>query len=377
MRHGLDHAAGSQAIASALEPHGGRLFWRAFVYDDGRGLDIVAQPYAQFKPLDGKFPANVSVQIKYGPRDFQPREPIHPLLGALEHTATALELQITQEYLGHDTHAVFLPSLWEEILQSPTPNGTTLAGFLADSPDAAMVGVSNVSDAPNWTGHLLAQANLYGFGRLAWDPQLTAATIAREWISLTFGQDPLVNKNLSEILLRSHEIFVGYTAPFALGQVHGNGPSWDLCHYDPDPARKNGTDLFRADADGIGIDRTLTSGSGVLEQYCPTLQKLFNDPKTCPPGLLLWFHRLPWDHLLPDGRTLAEAIHASYFDSANEVEHFISLWNELEGKIDDASFRHVAEKFRLQRQHAWHWATTMTAYFEKLRAPEPQLAMAV
>ena len=366
-KYGLTHAEGARAISDALLPYGGRLFWRAFVYGLDNNLDIVAQPYAQFKPLDGSFPSNCSVQIKYGPRDFQPREPIHPLLGALEKTATALELQITQEYLGHDTHAVFLPTLWEEILRSPVWLAPTLADFLSSRGDSAIVGVSNVSDAPNWTGHLFAQANLYGFGRLAWNPYLDADTILREWTALTFPGSQKVINTTHNILSRSHATFIGYTAPYCLGQVHGNGPNWDLCHYDPDPAAKNGTDLFYADAQRIGIDRTLSSGRGVLEQYPPPLRELFNDPNTCPEKYLLWFHQLPWHYRLKDGRTLAEAIDFSYWANARRVEDFIREWQALEPHLAPSVFSHVLEKLHAQHSHALHWARHMTDYFTNLR----------
>ncbi len=367
-KFGLSHAEGSRAIAAALAPHGGRLFWRAFVYGMRDDLDLVAQPYAQFKPLDGAFPDNVSVQIKYGPRDFQPREPLHPLLGALEKTATALELQITQEYLGHDTHAVFLPSLWEEILQTPVAAAPTLAAFLARSPEAAIAGVSNVSEAANWTGHLFAQANLYGFGRMAWNPDLRAAQIAREWGALTFDNHPRAMAVATSILLRSHRVFVGYTAPFCLGQVHGNADSWERCHFDPNPAAKNGTDLFRADATGIGLDRSPASGRGVLDQYPPALRALYADPATCPDELLLWFHHLPWDWTIRDGRRLLDALLDSYSRSAAEAAGFAELWATLRTVLAGPRFDDTLAKFTAQRDHARLWADHMTDYLTSCAA---------
>ena len=369
-RYGLTHAEGSRAIAAALEPHGGRLFWRAFVYGMRDDLDLVAQPYAQFKPLDGAFPDNVSVQIKYGPRDFQPREPIHPLLGALEMTATALELQITQEYLGHDTHAVFLPSLWEEILQTPVAAAPTLAEFLARSPEAAIAGVSNVSEAANWTSHLFAQANLYGFGRMAWNPALRASKIAHEWATLTFDNHPKAVAVALSILLESHDVFVGYTAPLCLGQVHGNAKTWDRCHFNPAPAAKNGTALFHADYWGIGFDRSPASGKGVLEQYCPILRELYANPTTCPKELLLWFHRLPWDHLLSDGRILRDVLVDSYWRAAERTKSFIARWESLRGVLDGPRFEHTLEKFHAQSAHARMWAEHMTSYLSRFAFPD-------
>ncbi len=365
VKHGLNHAEGSRVIADALAPHGGRLFWRAFIYKMRGDIDLVAQPYTQFKPLDGAFPPNVSIQIKYGPRDFQPREPIHPLLGCLEKTATTLELQITQEYLGHDVHAVFLPSLWEEILQTSVTLAPTLAEFLASSPDAAFAGVSNVSETPNWTSHLFAQANLYGFGRMAWDPDIRAERIAREWTALTFDNNPRATVVASSILLNSHRLFVGYTVPFCLGQVHGNADSWERCHLDPDPAAKNGSELFCANATGIGIDRPLKAKSGVFAQYPAPLAELYRDPSLCPENVLLWFHHLPWDWKMRDGRTLLQAICDSYSQAALEAETFPALWNTLRHEVIGPRFEQTLRRFFAQSRHARLWARHMTSYIKQ------------
>lgn len=371
-RHNLDHAEGSHVIAESLARHGGRLFWRAFVYDDGEELDLLAQPFRQFLPLDGKFLANTSLQIKYGPRDFQPREPAHPLLGALQNSATTLELQITQEYTGHDTHLVFLASLWEEIFAFPTQAGCSVADFLCSRPDSAIAGISNVVETPNWTSHLFGQANLFAFGRMAWDPTLSAADIAEDWTRRTFGDDSRVVEAVTSMLLSSHDIYCGYTAPFSLGQVFGNGSTWESDHFDPDPVTKNHGDLFCANEGGIGFDRTIGSRRGTLGQYCHAVQTKFGDPDSCPEPYLLWFHHLPWDHQLGDGRTLHEAILDAYAQSAEAVNKLITTWQSIHGLIDSARFEHVLERLHCQRLHARHWAEHMTTFINSISSTKPR-----
>jgi alpha-glucuronidase len=359
--YGLDHAEGSRHLAEALAPHDGRLFWRAFVYGHDKG-DIMAQPYRHFKPLDGHFAHGVTLQVKNGPRDFQVREPIHPLIGAMEHTPTAVELQITQEYLGHDTHICFLPALWEEFLRQPAQNHPSAAEFLISHPEGALIGIANTHDAPNWTGLLFAQANLYGFARLAWNPQTPASTLAQDWATLSFDRHPAVVQEVTDILLQSWPTFEGYTAPFSLGQVYNQSDTWDSDHFDPAPWRNNGKDWFLANEHGIGIDRSPESASAFLGQYPPVLQARYADPRTCPSDNLLFFHHLPWDWPLPDGDSLIQSIYSRYHDSAARLDEWITRWTALAAHTDAHRHAHVLERLRHQRLHARLWARYMTSY---------------
>ena len=357
----LDHSEGALHLADALAPHGGRLFWRAFVYGHDE-TDIMSQPYKQFKPLDGDFAGNVTLQVKNGPRDFQVREPIHPLIGAMEQTPTAVELQITQEYLGHDTHICFLPSQWREVLDQPAQSHATTADFLIDQPDSALVAVANTHDAPNWTGHLFAQANLYGFAQLAWNPKTPVADIATEWTARTFDQQPEVNAAVVPILLSSWPTFEGYTAPNCLGQLYNQADTWDADHFDPAPWRNNGKGWFLADSSGIGIDRSPQSDSGLLDQYPESLRAQYSDPAICPEEYLLFFHHLPWDWELQNGKSLIQHLYDSYHDNAAVIDSWIHVWLELADKIEAHRHAHVLERLHRQRYHARLWARYMTSY---------------
>ncbi len=363
----LDHAEGSRLLANCLAGFGGSLFWRAFVYNtEDTTVDLMAQPYRQFKPLDGRFGPNVLLQVKNGPRDFQVREPLHPLIGALEKTPIALELQTTQEYLGHDTHLVFLPTQWQEALGQPTMTGASAAEFLCRQQNSALVGVSNVNDSPCWTSHLFAQANLYGFGRLAWDPQTDAKTIGDEWARMTFDNSVQGVDTVTRLLGESYHTFEGYIAPYCLGQCYNAAGTWDADHFDPEPWRNNGSRWFHADKHGIGIDRTYTSETGYLGQYPPSLQRLFGDPATCPADYLLWFHHLPWTHRMPSGKTLVQTLYDRYFEAAELVDDWLAQWKRLSGTVDCVRFTHVLERLQRQRYHARLWARYMTSYFYSL-----------
>lgn len=360
MAYGVNHAEGCRHLASALSPFGGRLFWRCFVYGH-EILDITAQPYRQFQPLDGFFPENVTLLIKNGPRDFQVREPLHPLFGAMHKTACALELQVTQEYLGHDTHVVFLPSQWEEILGLPTQDGRSMREWLPAQKNAAIFGIANTNDSPCWTGHLFAQANWLGFGRLAWNPQARAADLAREWATLAFDGQQEVVETASQILLESYHTFEGYTAPFCLGQIYNTAKTWDSDHYDPDPWRNNGTDWFHADAEGVGFPR---AQSEHFSQYPAAFRARVAEPGRCEENYLLWFHRLPWDWQMRDGRSLLENIRHRYQTCSSRVDQWIESWSKLFGKLDCLRFAHVLERLLRQRLHGRLWARYMITYLE-------------
>jgi alpha-glucuronidase len=360
MEFGLDHASGSRHLAHALDRHGGRLFWRCFVYGETE-VDVTAQPYRQFKPLDGRFESNVTLLIKNGPRDFQVREPLHPLFGAMPRTACALELQATQEYLGHDTHAVFLPSQWEEILGLPVQDGRPLRDWLRASRDAAIFAVANTNDSPCWTGHVFGQANWYGFARLAWNPAEKAAALAEQWARLSFDNRPTAVATVQRILLESYRTFEGYTAPFCLGQIYNVAKTWDADHFDPDPWRNNGRNWFFAMPEGVGIPR---AQSPDFHQFPPAFRERVADPRTCDPDYLLWFHRLPWDWRMPDGATLLQALLDRYAESAARVDEWIAQWAEVRQEVDPIRFAHVLERLLRQRLHARLWARYLSTFLQ-------------
>lgn len=365
MDFGLDHAKGAQHLADALAPHGGTLFWRAFVYghDD---TDIMAQPYQKFKPLDGQFAKNVTLQVKNGPRDFQVREPIHPLFGAMESTSMALEVQITQEYLGHDTHLCFLPSQWETYLKTPAHGHVSLADILYNQPESAFVGVANTNDAPNWTGHIFAQANLYGFGRLTWNPHTTAAGIATDWARLTFDDQSETVASVGRILRESWKTVEGYTAPFSLGQLYNQADTWDSDHFDPAPWTNNGKGWFFADKTHVGVDRTHRAESEFIDQLPKSLRATHGNPDTCPEDLLLFFHKLPWTHPMAEGKTLIQAIYDRYHKSAERIDSWIEDWTALANHVDAHRHAHVLERLHRQRYHARLWARYVTSYLRKV-----------
>jgi alpha-glucuronidase len=313
--HGRTQAEGANALARALAPHGGVVYWRCFIYDclqDWRDLktDRPKAAYDTFKALDGHFGPNVILQIKNGPSDFQVREPNSPLLGAMEQTKQALELQITQEYTGQQKDLYNLAVQWEEILAGPVGSGKELRDLLGGKL-AAIAAVANVGDDANWTGHTLAQLNLFAYGRLAWDPALTAEEITGEWVRLTFGTAPALTGPLKDMLLRSRGTYEKYVSPLGLGWMVNVGG-----HYGPSPEgyefMKWGT-YHRADTKAIGVDRTET-GTGFTMQYPPEIAKIYNSVKACPENLLLYFHRLPYDFRLKDGRTLLQYIYDSHFE---------------------------------------------------------------
>jgi alpha-glucuronidase len=375
------HADGANMLARALAPHGGIVMWRAFVYNPPAKAsaqapepahDRAAQAYEQFAPLDGKFDANVIVQVKNGPIDFQPREPVHPLFGAMPATPLAIEFQITKEYLGFATHLAYLGPLFEEALRFDTRAGAkemkvadVLAGAQAGR-TGGIAGVANIGSSRNWTGSDFDQANWYAFGRLAWDPQLASSTIAREWAAQTWSQDARVLDPIVALMMRSREAVVDYMTPLGLhhlmGTGHHHGPApWvdDLARPDWNPAY-----YHRAGRDGVGFDRT-ARGSNAASQYAPEVAARLQNPATTPPALLLWFHHLPWDYRMPTGRTLWGELVAHYDHGVAEAAAMQADWERLRPLIDARRGSDVAQ--RLARQHAearW-WRDACVAYFQK------------
>ena len=370
--YGRTHADGANVLADALAPHGGFVMWRAFVYSADVDPDRVKRAYLEFVPLDGRFRDNVIVQVKNGPLDFQPREPFSPLFGAMPRTPLMAELQITQEYLGHSNHLVYLAPMWKEFLDADTyaaGPGSTVArvidGTLHGHRRTGMAGVANTGRDANWTGHLFGQANWYAYGRLAWNTGLTAEEIADEWIAMTWGHAPAVASTIRSLMLGSREALVDYTMPLGLHHLIGGD------HYAPmpendDPRRADWSAIYyhRADQAGIGFDRT-TRGSNAVGQYRSPLRERWNDPATCPENLLLWFHRLPWDHRLASGGTLWDGLVRHYRRGAEEAAGMVTAWESLRGKVDEPRHLAVLEKLRRQAADAAAWRDKNLRYFQQ------------
>ena len=361
---GRTQADGANVLARALKPHGGKVYWRCFVYNceqDWRDTktDRPKAAYDHFFPLDGAFDDNVVLQIKHGPSDFQVREPNSPLLGAMSKTAQAIEFQITQEYTGQQIDLYALAVQWEEIFASPVSD-TRLMRDLIGNGIGAVVAVANTGGDSNWTGHTLAQANLYAFGRMAWDPSLTAAEVLSDWIGLTFGTDPALREPLLKMMLDSRGVYEKYTAPLGLcWMVNINH------HYGPSPEgyefSKWGT-YHRADAKAVGVDRT-DGGTGYISQYHPHLQALYGSVDTCPEELLLYFHRLPYAHRLQSGQTLLQHIYDAHFEGADDVEGFIAVWESIKPLLPESAYRSVAARLRRQLANAREWRDVINTYF--------------
>jgi alpha-glucuronidase len=349
--------------------------WRAFVYDADRDPDRVKRAYTEFVPLDGKFRENVFVQVKNGPLDFQPREPFHPLFGAMPQTPLMAELQITQEYLGQANHLVYLAPMWKEFLDADTyaPGaGSPVAKVIGEQRRTGIAGVANTGRDVNWSGHDFAQANWYAFGRLAWDPALSAGAIADEWIRMTWGDSPALVSTIRTIMLDSREAFVHYTMPLGLHHLIGGD------HYAPmpentDPRRADwsATYYHHADASGIGFDRT-PRGSGAVDQYRSPLRELWSDPATTPDELLLWFHRLPWDYRIKSGRTLWDELVLTYSRGAEEAKGLETRWTTLRGQVDEERYQAVLAKLRRQSADAAAWRDACVAYFRTSMAKQPR-----
>ena len=332
------HADGANLLADAVKPHGGIVMWRAFVYDATVDPDRVKRAYKEFVPLDGTFRDNVFVQTKNGPLDFMPREPFHPQFGAMPKTPNMAELQITQEYLGWSNHLVYLAPMWKEFLDADTfvnGPGSTIAkitdGTLQKHTRTGIAGVANTGSDRNWSGHHFAPANWYAFGRLAWNPALTAEGIAEEWIRATWTRTPATVRAIKTIMLGSREAFVNYTMPLGFHHLIG-GDHYAVMPENNDPRRLDWTATYyhKADDKGVGFDRT-RAGSGAVDQYAKPIADTWNDPATTPQSLLLWFHHLPWDYKLASGQTLWQGIVAHYQKGAEQAAQMEKDWAALKG----------------------------------------------
>ena len=370
--YGRNHVDGANMMATALKPFGGNVIWRAFVYSEHDDTDRAKQAYDEFLPYDGSFKDNVIVQVKNGPIDFQPREPFHPMFGAYKKTPLAIEFQITQEYLGFSTHLVFLPKLFEEILDIDTyQKGTesTIAkiidGSLYGNKLTTMAGVANIGTDLNWTGHPFAQANWYGFGRLAWDPNLNSGQIADEWIRTTYTNDKAFVEPIKKMMLTSREAVVNYMNPLGLHHIFDTGH-----HYGPGPwvddlGRPDWNPVYyhNADKNGIGFDRT-TSGSNALEQYAPFLEKAYSNTNTIPEEYLLWFHHLPWDYKLKNGEILWDGIALKYQEGVDQVDDMIKTWEAAKPFLNEEQFNEVHMLLQIQLKEAKWWRDACLLYFQ-------------
>lgn len=352
--YGRSHADGANMLAAALGERG-TVIWRAFVYAAENREDRAKQAFTEFQPLDGKFAPNVVVQVKNGPIDFQPREPFHPLFGAMPKTRLSLELQITKEYLGFASHLAFLAPLFEEALDADTGRSGSVARTVS-----VIAGVANTGSDRNWTGSHFDQANWYAFGRLAWDPNLPSAQIAREWAALTFSRDPAFLNAVVPMMLGSRDAVVDYMTPLGLAHVMGTGHHYGPAPWVSDLARPEWNPVYyhRADRDGIGFDRTPT-GSNAVAQYAPDVaQRLLADEE-----LLLWFRRVRWDYRLSNGRTLWEELPHRYDRGVAAVDRMRMTWATLASHVDAQRHRAVADFLKIQRDEAQWWRDASLAYW--------------
>lgn len=371
--YGRDHNDGANMLANALQPHGGLLIWRCFVYDclqdwRDRSIDRAKAAYDHFMKLDGTFEENVILQIKNGPIDFQVREPVTPLFGALNKTNQMLEFQVTQEYTGQQKHICCLLPMWKDVLdfdtKYPLDQATVKAILPEQSPSPKHSGVAavvNVGMDNNWTGHKLAQANLFGYGRLIWNNELSTEEILCEWIDLSFELDDSAKKQLLAILTTSYQTYENYTAPLGIGFMvrpnHHYGPDVDGYEYD-----RWGTYHF-ADRYGIGVNRTLKDGTGYVRQYADAWCDTYENVDTCPDELILFFHHLPYDHVLKSGKTIIQHIYDTHFEGYEKVEEYIEEWASLMGQIDAESYQNVAERLQEQARSARDWRDQINTYF--------------
>lgn len=369
--YGRTHADGANMLADVLKPYKGIVMWRAFVYNPSME-DRAKQAYQEFVPLDGQFRDNVIIQIKNGPIDFQPREPFNPLFGALRKTPAMVEFQITQEYLGFSNHLAYLATMFKETLDSDTYSdgkGSTVAkitdGTLRPAKTTAISAVANIGEDTNWCGHHFAQANWYAFGRLAWNHQLSSNQIADEWIRMTFSDNNEFVEPVKNMMLSSRETIVDYMMPLGLHHIFAEDH-----HYGPEPwlsqaAREDWTSVYyhKADTIGLGFNRT-TTGSDAVSHYFPPLNNIYNDISTCPENLLLWFHHVPWNYKMNDGKTMWDALCYKYDSGVQQVREYQKVWDRMEQYVDSRRFEEVQSKLKIQARDAVWWRDACLLYFQ-------------
>jgi alpha-glucuronidase len=376
-KYGRTPAQAANTVARALRPHGGVVLYRGFVYNnhlDWNDLkaDRARAGYDNFRALDGAFDRNVVIQVKHGPIDFQVREPVSPLFAALRHTSQAIELQITQEYTGQQRHMVFLVPMWKVALDTDmraqnrsTPVSEIVEGKSFHQPLGGFVGVANVGLDANWLHHPMAMANLYGFGKLAWNPELTTEEIADSWTRLTFGNDPKVVYIVNGLQENSWRVYEQYTGPLGIGTL----TNILGIHYGPgiESAERNGWgQWFRADSKGIGMDRTVATGTGYIGQYPPELAKIYESLDTCPDSLLLFMHHVPYNYVLHDGKTLVQYVYDSHYEGAALAASYVPRWKTLRGLIDDQRYYETLALFEYETGHAVVWRDAVTEWFRHI-----------
>jgi alpha-glucuronidase len=376
-QYGRSPAQAANVLARALKPHGGLVLYRGFVYNHhldwtDMKADRAKAGYDNFSNLDGAFDDNVIIQIKNGPIDFQVREPGSPLFAALRKTNQAIELQVTQEYLGQQRHLVYLVPMWKTTLDTDmraegrsTPVKEIVEGKSFHRPLGGFVGVANVGLDTNWVAHPLAMANLYGFARLAWNPDLSSEEIADEWTRLTFGNDAVVDRSIDGMLMRSWHLYEDYTGPLGLGTLT------DIIgtHYGPGIASAEGNgwgQWLRADHEGIGMDRTVATGTGYIGQYPPELAKTYESLATCPDNLLLFMHHVPYTHVLHSGKTVIQHVYDSHYEGAAGAVQLYVEWTTLKGRMDDERFDKVEGLLQYQAGHAIVWRDAVSNWFLRM-----------
>ena len=368
--YGRNHDEGANMLAEAAAPFGGLIIWRCFVYNCAqdwrdRSLDRARAAYDIFMELDGRFADNVILQIKNGPIDFQIREPVSPLFGALKKTNQILEFQITQEYTGHQKDLCFLLPMWKEVMDFETGWGGDVKTLIKEySPVRTSSGVAAVGSVGmdnNWTGSKLAQANLYGYGRLIWDNALTCEEIAREWVALSFDLKEEEGEVLAQVLLSSRQTYENYTCPLSVGFMCKPSTHYgvDVDGYEYD---RWGTYHY-ADRSGVGRDRTKATGTAYTRQYSDTRFAEYESLDACPDKFLLFFHHVPYTHVLHSGKTVIQHIYDSHFEGVEQVERYQEFWERLKPQLDEESYRNGKERFEQQYANAVNWRDQVNTYF--------------
>ena len=383
-KYGRTPAQAANTVARALKPYGGVVLYRGFVYNnhlDWNDLkaDRARAGYDNFHALDGAFEPNVVIQIKHGPIDFQIREPVSPLFAALQHTSQAIELQVTQEYTGQQRHMVFLVPMWKTALDTDlraqdryTPVKEIIEGKSFHQPLGGFVGVANVGLDTNWLHHPMAMANLYGFGKLAWNPDLTTDKIIDSWTRLTFGDNSKVVSTIDDLQRNSWNVYEQYTGPLGIGTL----TNILGIHYGPgiDSAERNGWgQWFRGDSKGIGMDRTVATGTGYIGQYPPELARVYESLATCPDDLLLFMHHVPYTHVLHNGKTLIQYVYDSHYAGAATPGTYPARWQQLQGLVDEERYNQILNLFTYQAGHAIVWRDAVTRWFQRISGIPDQL----
>ena len=380
-QYGRTPADAANVLARALAPHKGVVLYRGFVYNhhldwNDKKADRARAGYDNFRALDGKFLPNVIIQVKHGPIDFQVREPASPLFAALRHTPQAIELQTTQEYTGQQRHMVFLIPMWKWVLDTDlrgggrsTPVKEIVEGKSFKQPTGGYISVVNVGLEENWLHHPMALANLYGYGKLAWNPDLSSEQIIDSWTRLTFGNNPEVVSTISKLQLGSWQAYENYTGPLGIGTL----TNILGVHFGPgiESAERNGWgQWFRGEKDGIGMDRSTATGTGYIGQYPPELAAKYESLKTCPDNLLLFLHHVPYDYKLHSGETVVQHTYDTHYVGAATAASYVPAWQALHGLVDEQRYTQVLALFTYQAGHAIVWRDAVNDWFHRISGIE-------